>query len=73
MDIVSIMGQVNIGLNMLRSKIALRWPWVPHLLLNVGQERVIRNVAERRCVVNRLRNQPQSASTIRFLEGNISI
>ena len=59
MDIVSIMGQVNISLYMLRSKMALRRPRVPHLLLNVRQERVIRNVAERRCVVNRLRNRTQ--------------
>ena len=61
-DIISIMGQVevNITLYMRRSIMALRRARVPHLLLYVRQERIIRNVAKRGCAVNRLRDQPVS-------------
>ena len=52
---------------------ALRRPRVPHLLLDVRQERVISNVAKRGCTVNRLRKQAQLAPMFPFLEGDIQI
>lgn len=55
MGLVSTTAHLGVGVDDIgRSEVALHRPGIPHLLLDVHQQRVVRHMAERRCAINRL-------------------